>query len=448
MQPQLTTEQLLERLYAEAQHLNLDALENHYPQQLPQPAEQPPRLELPLRSHYDLEELLQFDGQHFIHNAYRALLQRNPDPNGLTSWQDYQAKEPRKTQLLLALLNSEEARSHGTHIQGLDIFIKLKVHPLAQRFPRLADRLATIKDRQANQRAQQRLMAPLQNLIQNQQQQLDQQINEINRLFYAPKSQLHLLHSRINQLEYRADLPHPTNTPTQPGTQTPETTPALALALDAFYLAFEQACRTDSEQLQQHLNQYLPALPAAEQAGPVIDIGCGRGEWLQLIKTKGYNGIGLEISPVMQDYCQRKGLQVHLHPFTEWLHQQPDHSLAAITAFQVVEHLPFEQVYALAQEARRTLQPGGLLLLETPNPENLLVGSHTFYHDPTHKNPLTPTLLKFLAGYLGFTDIQIIRSNPYPAEALLQSEDPTTQRLNGHLGAAQDFALLARQPAP
>ena len=93
------------------------------------------------------------------------------------------------------------------------------------------------------------------------------------------------------------------------------------------------------------------------------------------------------------------------------------------------------------------LVPGGLILFETPNPENLLVASHTFYHDPTHRNPITPTGVEFLARYTGFGDTQIMRLHPYPDEARVKGMDPLTERVNGHLCGPQDFAIVARKPA-
>jgi O-antigen chain-terminating methyltransferase len=98
-------------------------------------------------------------------------------------------------------------------------------------------------------------------------------------------------------------------------------------------------------------------------------------------------------------------------------------------------------------EARRVLQPGGVLIYETPNPENILVGSHTFYHDPTHRNPITPALLEFLAEYCGYDHTELVRLHPYPENARISGNDPLTERVNGHLCGPQDIALVARTPA-
>jgi len=97
-------------------------------------------------------------------------------------------------------------------------------------------------------------------------------------------------------------------------------------------------------------------------------------------------------------------------------------------------------------QAYRALVPGASILLETPNPENILVGSHTFYHDPTHRNPLTPNSVAFFLRYCGFADPEIRRLHPYPEAARVQGDDDLTARVNGHLCGPQDFAVIARKP--
>jgi O-antigen chain-terminating methyltransferase len=104
-------------------------------------------------------------------------------------------------------------------------------------------------------------------------------------------------------------------------------------------------------------------------------------------------------------------------------------------------------LYGLVAEAWRVLKPHGVLLLETPNPENPLVGSHTFYHDPTHRNPLTPTAMQFLLQYHGFEQVNVLRLHPYPESARLPGEDLLTERMNGLLCGPQDFAVVGRRSA-
>ena len=221
--------------------------------------------------------------------------------------------------------------------------------------------------------------------------------------------------------------------------------------LEAYYVAFEEACRGAREDIKQGMQHYLPyfeqlkSLPKIKEAR-VLDLGCGRGEWLELLGEQGWRAEGIDLSAIMVDVCTEYGLQANRTEAVSYLEQLDDNSLAAVTGFHIIEHLPFEVLFKLMREAMRTVKPGGLVLFETPNPENVLVGSHTFYHDFTHRNPVTPTAITFLTQYVGFTNSRIIRSHPYPEEARVPGNDPLTERVNGHLCGPQDFAIIAFKP--
>ncbi len=219
--------------------------------------------------------------------------------------------------------------------------------------------------------------------------------------------------------------------------------------LDAYYLAFEDACRGSEAAIYAHLRQYQPQWDQALEVGNrALDLGCGRGEWLQLLAEQGFAPHGVDLNIAMIDHCRDAGFEVERGDIIQALRQQGDDSHALISAFHIAEHLPFAALYAMVDEAQRTLAPGGVLIVETPNPENLLVGSHTFYHDPTHLNPLTPTAMSFLLRYLGFAEVEVRRFNPYPEEAKVPGDDPLTERVNGHLCGPQDFAVVGRKAAP
>jgi SAM-dependent methyltransferase len=219
--------------------------------------------------------------------------------------------------------------------------------------------------------------------------------------------------------------------------------------LDAFYLQFENECRGDEQAIKAQMAEYLPLVTgctALSASQPLLDIGSGRGEWLSLLREQGVQARGVDLSSVLAGHCHAQGLEVTIADGIEHLTSLEDSSLGVITAFHVIEHLPFEQLYSLVEQSHRVLAPGGLLLFETPNPENLLVGSHTFYHDPSHRNPITPTLIEFLLRHLGFIDTALQRLHPYPESARLRGIDPLTERVNGALCGPQDFAISASKP--
>jgi SAM-dependent methyltransferase/uncharacterized protein YoxC len=225
--------------------------------------------------------------------------------------------------------------------------------------------------------------------------------------------------------------------------------PGIAARLQAYYVAFEDFHRGEEAELRQKLAPYLqwfaPYRESSRQHA-VLDVGCGRGEWLRLLAENGFTAYGLDANPLMAQECRRRGLEVVEADLLPHLRGLPSGSLSGLTGFHIVEHLPFEVLFALFAEAYRVLVEGGIMAFETPNPENVLVGSHTFYHDFTHRNPITPSSLAFLARYHNFERIRIERLNPYPEQAKVPGNDPLTERVNGHFCGPQDFALIAYKP--
>jgi len=191
---------------------------------------------------------------------------------------------------------------------------------------------------------------------------------------------------------------------------------ALPNNLDALYIAFEDQFRGSLQDIRQQQSKYLPFLSAMAQnlSEPlsILDIGCGRGEWLALLKEHHYEAYGLDISQAMVDFCRLKGLKAEQGEVLSHLASLEDNSLHVISAFHVIEHLPFEQLVYLFDECLRVLKPEGKIIFETPNPENLTVGAYTFYLDPTHQNPLPPVTVEFIARQRGFSQVDIFRYNP------------------------------------
>jgi SAM-dependent methyltransferase len=224
---------------------------------------------------------------------------------------------------------------------------------------------------------------------------------------------------------------------------------AEADALDGYYVAFESVFRGDRADITETMGHYLPDLKNAASVTadkPLLDLGCGRGEWLHLLSEQGVNARGVDLNSAMIAQCRELGLEVAQSDALAALRACRNASLGAVSAIHILEHLPFPVLFELLRQAFRALIPGGILLVETPNPENILVGSHTFYHDPTHRNPLTPDSMRFLLRYNGFTEPEIRRLHPYPEAAKVAGDDPLTERVNGHLCGPQDFALIARKP--
>ena len=216
---------------------------------------------------------------------------------------------------------------------------------------------------------------------------------------------------------------------------------------DFFYRAFEDRFRGSRSLILARLGVYQPFLrPMADafQTPKALDLGCGRGEWLEVLVNAGFDAAGVDLDEGMLAACQERGLKGQLGDALATLKALPSESLALVSAFHLVEHVPFEVVQGLVQEALRVLMPGGLLVLETPNSENLTVGTSGFYLDPSHMRPLPAALLAFVAEHTGFYRSKIL----YLQEPANLHGDSRVGLLDVLSGVSPDYALVAQKSAP
>ncbi len=227
----------------------------------------------------------------------------------------------------------------------------------------------------------------------------------------------------------------------------------------AIYPAFEDRFRGAEADVRARLSVYLPEVRACVRAdadGPrVLDLGPGRGEWLALLSEAGVPAVGVDDSAAMVERLRGRGLDVVLDDAARHLADTADGALDVVTAFHVVEHLDLESLLALLDHARRVLRPGGVLILETPHPANLVMGACNFYLDPTHRSPVPPARLEFLAAASGFTGIRTWELHPKEDVDLsglrldgVQAADTAAlaAALQKGLFGPQDYALLGRAP--
>ena len=216
---------------------------------------------------------------------------------------------------------------------------------------------------------------------------------------------------------------------------------------DGFYRAFEDQHRGSRELIKTRQRAYLPFIDPLKALYPdasALDLGCGRGEWLELLTESGFNASGVDLDDGMLAVCRERGMAVQTKDAVTGLQEQSDASLAVVSGFHLAEHIPFEALQSLISESLRALKPAGLLILETPNPENIVVGTANFYLDPTHRQPIPPLLLSFLAEYCGFARVKVIRLQaPVDLNA--------GRKLNMHDvlgGVSPDYAIVAQKAAP
>lgn len=213
---------------------------------------------------------------------------------------------------------------------------------------------------------------------------------------------------------------------------------------------FEESFRGTREEL---LERYRDLATRFRDCAPVLDIGCGRGEFLELLVEHGIPARGVELDAELVEECRGHGFDVEHADGLDVLRRHDDHSLGGISLIQVVEHFTPQQTVELVLLAADKLRPGGRMILETVNPQSLYVYAHALYVDPTHSRPVHPAYLAFIVREAGFSGIEIDwRSEPPAADVLdeVNADDAVgktinenVRRLNTLLFAPQDYALIA-----
>ena len=212
---------------------------------------------------------------------------------------------------------------------------------------------------------------------------------------------------------------------------------------DAMYVAFEDKFRGTRKDIKQRQEVYLPMLKKVlktTQNSFVLDMGCGRGEWLELLQEHGIKKAqGVDLNCIMIQECDDRGLTAQEADILDYLRSFKTSSVSAVTGFHIIEHLPFKVLIALFDECLRVLKSGGVIIFETPNPENLLVGGCHFYTDPSHHNPLVPETMRFTIEQRGFEKTEIKRLHKYSDFYETTSEDAF---IKAHFYNEMDFAII------
>lgn len=238
----------------------------------------------------------------------------------------------------------------------------------------------------------------------------------------------------------------------------PQDLPAEGRQEDYAYVVFEHRYRGDESLLKQQQREYMQYFQGGVH---VLDIGCGRGEFLELLQEQNITGYGLDRNQVMVEYCRKKGLQVEKCEVISHLESLEDASLDGIFTAQVVEHYPPQKLHQLLRLCFTKLQPQKYLIIETQNPTSLYALSN-FYRDMSHEKPIHPDALEFLLKTVGFQDIQVEYKAPFSQEHQLQEIDmpedmdpgfqanietlnKNIRQLNEMLYGHLDYAVIAKK---
>jgi SAM-dependent methyltransferase len=235
---------------------------------------------------------------------------------------------------------------------------------------------------------------------------------------------------------------------------TPLRTETSSEALSAKYVGFEDQFRGAPEEIRARLAGYVDIFAGASD---VLDIGCGRGEFLALLKERGVHARGIDVNESMVEVCRQKGLDASKADALDYLRAQPSGSLGGLLAAQVVEHLDPAYLTNLLDAAYAALRPGAPIVLETINPACWFAFFESYVRDITHVRPLHPDTLKFLLQASGFGGVEIRYQAPYPEHHKLQrvaaaalgdaSEtlNANVDKLNSLLFTYLDYAAIGRR---
>ena len=211
-------------------------------------------------------------------------------------------------------------------------------------------------------------------------------------------------------------------------------------SLEIDYTRFADRFRGTAEVVRERQRMYVPVFSGRMN---VLDIGCGRGEFLEVLREAGVGARGVDLDADSVAACRAAGLQAEEADVFVWLAQQPDRSFDGIFAAQVVEHLHPHQVPALVNLCSAKLRPGGVLVLETPNPECLAIFSTHFYLDPTHQRPVPPGLLVFYFEEFGFGGIEVNRL--FPAHESMPSLNELPPAFRDAFFDGLDYNIIGRK---
>ena len=428
---------------------------------------------------YSLADFVGYHDGNFIRSAYRGILRREPDADSYEHYLNLlYIAQISKVEILGRLRYSKEGRALAVPVQGL---LKPFILQTTNRLPILGSALIHVK-------TMLRLPTIVHNRVSFENYSLRQQCEQVeqinilatqieNAFLHIQETLISLTHAletkadnsriehkmqvinsqihdqKINILdqqrrlamlleEARKRLPEPFSTEQLTKLVTEEDH-----LLDAFYVSFEDKFRGTRNDIKQRATVYLPvvqAVMAVTNKAPILDVGCGRGEWLELLQEHELNAQGVDLNRIMISHCLDIGLDAKEDDAIEYIRTLKSNSLGAVTGMHIIEHIPFKKLTVLFDEVLRVLKPGGVAICETPNPENIVVGACNFYYDPTHLNPLPPEPMSFIMQARGFGPIEILRLHPYEeSEMLKEGSEQLKSIVNKLLFGPRDYALIA-----
>ena len=424
---------------------------------------------------YALHDFIKFYDEEFIDNAYKLILNRPADHEGKNHFLPLlRTGDLSKTEIVISLHFSKEGRAQNIIILGIkkryiiSLIYKIpfigyiaKLSVILMTLPKLVKRINQFENNtvvglgnnEKNQLKLQELVLmkadDLEDYINTKTENLKEEINTkadieefelyLQAVNYA-KEYMKISQRNMQNLIDEAKKRLPKRIFDQKALLT--ITQEEQHQYDAFYVEFEDRFRGSREDIKSRVEVYIPYLknlPFEKEQINVLDVGCGRAEWLEVLSENKYKAEGIDLNQIMVSISQGLHFDVKKADVIEHLKSLKDESLSVITGFHIIEHLPFEVLMALFQESLRVLKKGGMIIFETPNPENILVGAHYFYTDPTHINPLIPATVQFMAEKNGFMKVEIKRLHKYSE---YNDIDVDSQFIQDNFSNEMDYAVI------
>jgi len=409
---------------------------------------------------YEIDDFIQYHDEEFLENCYQLILNRAIDPDGKNNYLPLLRDGLlSKTEIITKLHFSKEGRAQNIIIRGskkryiLTILYSIPIVGYITKTLFTIFRLPKLIKR-VNQ---------LENQSMSGQEKLDKKVNQQELLFnekisllqqgLATKANIIQFNEYLQTVNYAKEYMKISTTNMK--ALIDEAKKRLPVEIDikelieeeehqfdALYVEFEDKFRGTRADIKQRMEAYLPyllKLRLEKNQIEILDVGCGRGEWLELLKDNNYKAKGIDLNAIMVSLSQGFGLDTKKIDVIEHLKLLEDESLSMITGFHIIEHLPFNILMDMYKECYRVLQKGGMIIFETPNPENLLVSAHYFYTDPTHINPLVPATTQFLVEYSGFQDIEIKRLHKYSQHNPINIDN---EFLEKHFNNEMDYSVI------
>jgi 2-polyprenyl-3-methyl-5-hydroxy-6-metoxy-1,4-benzoquinol methylase len=236
---------------------------------------------------------------------------------------------------------------------------------------------------------------------------LDRSIIETQKRFWEEVAKVRREYERVIHEELR--IVRQRAAQMSPPAPVPAIAPPAAPEIRFDYGRFAERFRGSEEYVRKSIQFYRPRF---ENRCPVLDIGCGRGEFLEMMRDAGIAARGIDLSEESVARCRQKGLEAEQADLFAYLHELPGRSLGGIFCAQVIEHLPPSSLPEMIQLASEKLSTDGLLAIETPNPECLAIFASHFYLDPTHTRPVPHPLVSFYMEESGLGQIEVQRLSP------------------------------------